>query len=38
MGASDIQAALLKMELLGLVKQLPGQRFVRAVIKERRKD
>ncbi len=36
--ASDIQAALLKMELLGLVKQLPGQRFVRAVIKERRKD
>ncbi len=35
---SDIQAALLKMELLGLVKQLPGQRFVRAVIREKRKE
>ncbi|MBN1880416.1 DNA-processing protein DprA [bacterium] len=28
--AADIQTALLKMELLGLIHQLPGQRFVRA--------
>jgi DNA processing protein len=33
--AADIQAALLKMELLGLVRQLPGQRFVRAVTTEK---
>ncbi len=28
--AADIQTALLKMELLGLIQQLPGHRFVRA--------
>jgi DNA processing protein len=36
--ASEIHNVLLKMELLGLITQLPGQRFVRAVKPLRQKE
>lgn len=36
--AADIQSALLKMELLGLIQQLPGQRYVRAATPTNRSE